>query len=447
VLLCASYCFYATFKPAFVLLLIATTLVAYVAGLLLEKYESDDRARRRLLIGAIGTHLCVLFSFKYLSFACATLDEILLGLGLGLKGPALDILLPVGISFYTLQVVGYLIDVYRRDFRAERHIGYFAVFVAFFPQLLSGPIGRSALLLPQLRQKYVVSYEDCRDGVVQIALGLFKKLVVADRLAIWSSAVFSNPGHHSGLTLAVANLFFAFQIYADFSGYSDIAIGSARLMGIRLSANFNQPYFATSVSELWQKWHMSLSSWIRDYLYLPLSIALRNLASWGVAASLLCTFVIVGLWHGANWTYVVFGLLQGTALAVEALTSRTRKKAFRSVPKWVAATMGVTITFAFWYFTIVFFRASTNQEALMILRRIVSVQGPLATMDIFQFSNCLLALALFSLLEIKQFVFGEKAAFLRSRRMAIRYLSFAALLLSIVGLGVFDGGQFIYFKF
>ena len=268
-LLFASYVFYASWKPQYLVLIWASTLVDYCAGLFMGRTE-NRRYRLLALIGSLSVNLGLLGTFKYFGFFAESLSAVLDSVGLSFTPHELDVVLPVGISFYTFQTLSYTIEVFRGTHEPERHLGRFALYVAFFPQLVAGPIERSSRLLPQLREKFDFDYVRVVEGLRLILWGLFKKVVVADRLALMVDRVYESPDGAPGPVLMAATIFFAFQIYCDFSGYTDMAIGSARILGIELMVNFNRPYAARSVGEFWHRWHISLSTWFRDYVYIPL---------------------------------------------------------------------------------------------------------------------------------------------------------------------------------
>lgn len=281
-----------------------------------------------------------------------------------IASPVLDILLPVGISFYTFQTLSYTIDVYNRKIPAEKHFGYFALYVSFFPQLVAGPIERPQNLLPQLKIKHEFDYERVTYGLKLMAWGLFKKMVIADTLAIYVNKVYNNLPEYQGFVLVIATVFFTLQIYCDFSGYSDIAIGAARMLGIDLMKNFNAPYLATSIKDFWSRWHISLSTWFRDYVYIPLG-GNRVDFSWQIF-NLLVTFLLSGLWHGANWTFVVWGALHGFLLILETLYDRYVGKKLFEENKFVIVAKTVA-TFSVVAFAWIFFRANNIDDAFYVL--------------------------------------------------------------------------------
>jgi alginate O-acetyltransferase complex protein AlgI len=339
-LLAASYYFYASWKPEYLLLIIASTLVDYGCGLRMGSIAGKARRKKWLLV-SLTSNLGLLFAFKYFNFFNESARAVFDRFNIFYDVPAFDLLLPVGISFYTFQTLSYSIDVYRGRQRPERHLGIFALYVSFFPQLVAGPIERSTHLLPQFFQPHRFEYDRVTSGLRLVLWGFFKKVVVADRLALYVNAVYNDPSAHTGPTILLATYFFAFQIYCDFSGYSDIAIGTARVMGYDLMQNFRRPYFARSISEFWSRWHISLSTWFRDYLYIPLGG--NRVPRWRWYVNLFAVFLISGLWHGANWTFVVWGALHGTYLIVGLVTSDARERFWQRLEELAARLPALTV--------------------------------------------------------------------------------------------------------
>jgi D-alanyl-lipoteichoic acid acyltransferase DltB (MBOAT superfamily) len=365
-LLVSSYIFYAFSRVEYVLLIAFSTLVDYFAARELGKTPDEHISKRRVLLAAsIAVNLGVLFIFKYFNFFSESL-EILGGyFGFSYQPLTHQLILPVGISFYTFQSMAYTIDVYRKQVDVENDAAVFATYVAFFPQLVAGPIERAQNIIPQLREKYDFDYERVVSGLRLVLWGAFKKIVIADRLAAYVNVVYNDVHSYSGLPMILATLFFTFQIYCDFSGYSDIAIGTARILGFNLMENFRQPYFAKSVRDFWRRWHISLSTWFRDYLYIPLGGSrvsfIRNLVN------LLIVFVVSGLWHGANWTFVIWGALHGGYIVIETLAIHlTGKREPGSIQLWIQRG----VTFLLVVFAWIFFRANTAGDAFFVVQNI-----------------------------------------------------------------------------
>lgn len=310
-LLLASYYFYMSWNPAYIVLILISTLVDYFAAIKMSEQDNINK-RKIYLFFSLFANLGLLFIFKYFNFFNDSVRLLFQSLGVNYGVPSLSLLLPVGISFYTFQTLSYTIDVYRGVTKPERHFGIFAVYVSFFPQLVAGPIERSERLLPQFRVPVIPNENNFSSGMKLMVWGFFKKVVVADNVAIIVNQVYNNVNEYQGLPLIIATFLFAIQIYCDFSGYSDIAIGSARVMGIHLMKNFNTPYFSKSITEFWKRWHISLSTWFRDYVYIPLGG--NRVSKPRHYLNLFLTFLISGLWHGANWTFVIWGALHGGVL-------------------------------------------------------------------------------------------------------------------------------------
>lgn len=322
-LLAASYYFYLSWNVELIYLIVFTTLISYGAALLIEKTEKKSLKKLCLTVTLLVC-LGVLFFYKYFDFLAGSVVDIANHFGAAWDKFTLDLILPVGISFYTFQTLSYVIDVYRGSLPAERHFGYYALYVSFFPQLVAGPIERPENLLPQLREANKFNREDFVEGLRMMLIGFFKKVVVADLCATYVVAVYDDPASATGLSVALATVLFAFQIYGDFAGYTDIAIGCARVMGIRLMQNFNRPYIAESIKEFWARWHISLSSWFKDYLYIPLGG--NRVPKWRNCLNVMIVFLVSGLWHGAAWTYVLWGAIHGGYQVIGKLTIKGRNK-------------------------------------------------------------------------------------------------------------------------
>ncbi len=332
-LLAASYYFYAAWKLEYLVLIIASTLIDYYAGLRMGA-EEHQRKRRKFLYLSLAGNLGMLLGFKYFNFFSDSVRVALEQFNIFADTPHLEFLLPVGISFYTFQSMSYTIDLYRGERDVERHLGIFALYVAFFPQLVAGPIERSTHLLPQFRERVTFDYGRTTSGLRLILWGFFKKIVIADQLALFVQQVYGSPGEWSGPAVLLASYFFAFQIFCDFSAYTDIARGSARIMGFDLMENFNRPYFSRSIREFWARWHISLSTWFRDYLYIPLGG--NRVVKWRWYYNLMVVFVVSGLWHGANWTFVAWGFLHGAYLVLGIVTQDWRDGAWALIGRGTA---------------------------------------------------------------------------------------------------------------
>lgn len=370
-LLVASYFFYMCYQAELVFLIFGTTLISWVASNIIERSQRPG-VRKAMLAITLVVCLGVLFFYKYFNFLAGSVTGLIAAMG-GTPSPvALNLILPVGISFYTFQTLSYVIDVYRGQVKTERNFFFYALFVSFFPQLVAGPIERPDNLIPQLREPHKWDADNAIKGAKHMIVGFFKKVVVADGISIYVDAVYNNPENGSALGIIIATLLFAIQIYCDFSGYTDIAIGCARVMGIRLMQNFNHPYVATGIKEFWSRWHISLSSWFKDYLYIPLG-GNRH----GLARTLLNTvivFLVSGLWHGAAWTYVIWGAIHGIYQVIGRLTWKKRNALWnrlgvgeRSVGLTWARRIG---TFLLVDFAWLFFRANTTSDAFYFVGRL-----------------------------------------------------------------------------
>lgn len=439
-LLLASYYFYMNWQPAYALLLLTSTLVTYLAALGIARFP--DRGRKKAcLVGSLVLNLAILFLFKYYNFLATNVEAFLHATGTGIDIPEFGLLLPVGISFYTFQALGYSIDVYRGDTQAERHFPTYALFVSFFPQLVAGPIERSRNLLPQFKQQHRFDYENVMAGVRLMVWGYFVKLVLADRCGIYVDTIFNNIDKHNGGSYLLASLLFPFQIYGDFAGYSLIAIGAARVLGFRLMENFHRPYFACTVGEFWHRWHISLSTWFKDYVYIPLGGnrvgRLRNYFN------LLVTFVVSGIWHGANWTFFLWGTLHGLLLCIEKALGigKQRFTGFRRFCHWA-------VTFALVCFAWILFRANTLHDAITVVSGIFCQAG-LPDVSFAMFTDlCLAALAIGVVLlkeMAEEFHWNVQVA--ESPSWLVRHSYLVLLIACIILFGVLGGDQFIYFQF
>jgi alginate O-acetyltransferase complex protein AlgI len=361
-LLVMSYFFYSCWNYRFLALLAFSTWLDFFTGIKIEDAKTDKEKKMWLMISVI-TNLGFLGFFKYFNFFIESAASFISLFGLKPHIWTLNIILPVGISFYTFHGLSYVLDIYKGRIKANRNVIDYSLFVSFFPLLVAGPIERATHLLPQIVKKREFDYFKASDGVRQIVWGLFKKIVIADNCAVFVNDIFANYSTQPGSILFLGAALFAFQVYGDFSGYSDIAIGCAKLLGIDLLTNFRTPYFSTNFGEFWRKWHISLSSWILDYVYNPLSISFRNWKQNGVILTLVLTFTLNGLWHGASWHFVVFGLLMGMALGFEALTKKIRKRIRKATPTQLYFWGSCIITFIVWCFFCVLFRATSLGHA------------------------------------------------------------------------------------
>ena len=355
-LLIASYYFYINIKPVYALLLAGVTLTTWFFTILIEKAKSEKR-KRLLLIADIVITLLPLFFFKYFNFVNEGIFTLLDFAGLRWPLPNISLLLPVGISFYTFMALGYAIDVYNDDIKAEKNFGIVALFLSFFPVVMSGPIERATNMFHQFSGKLKFNADMFVKGSQLILWGYFMKLVVADRLGIYIDAVFNNAEQHVGSSLLLATFMQPIRVYGDLGGYSLIAIGCAKVMGINVIPNFNRPFFATTMSEFWRRWHMSFIKWLTDYIYTPLSFSFRKYRIWGIVTALMLTFIISGIWHGAALGFIIWGAMQGMILSIETLTKKRKdffEKKYLLNSKWWYIMWGCMLTYSLYAFSLIF---------------------------------------------------------------------------------------------
>jgi len=452
-LLVASYYFYACWKAEYLLLILLSTAVDYACAIWMER-EPPGWRRRRFLFLSLATNLGLLFTFKYFNFVNDTLQTALRHYGLYLPLPASSLILPIGISFYTFQELAYTIDVYRGRQPAERDLGVFALYVAFFPQLVAGPISRAAHLMPQFHERRRMDVERMLGGVHLMAWGFFQKIVIADRLGSLVDQIYSNPRAYSGLPLVLATYGFAYQIYCDFAGYSNIAIGAARVLGYDLMRNFDRPYASASIPEFWRRWHISLSSWFRDYVYIPLGGNRVSTPRWYL--NLFVVFLVSGLWHGANWTFVAWGALHGIYMLASVATWSRRER----LRAWIERrglggphhALRVLITFHLALVAWVFFRARSFSDAIFVLSHAVGdfhlvFQGHGLPLDGFELAVAVSGIVLMELAERAE-ARGATRPALSAAPLWLRWPAYYAAAAALLLFGYFGPtNQFIYFQF
>jgi len=448
-LLGASYYFYMSWKPEYVLLILFTSLVSYYCGIWMHNAKTLKR-RKHFLWLSLAINLGVLFFFKYFNFVNDGVREVLQSFSLHYSYEGLDILLPIGISFYTFQTVGYNLDVFYQVRKPEKHFGIFALFVSFFPQLIAGPIERSTVLLPQFKKEHHFNLERIQHGLKYIIWGLFKKLVIADRLVPIIGEAYGNVGDYSGSTLWFATFLYAIQLYADFSAYSEIAKGLAKILGYDLMENFDHPFKSKNITEFWRRWHISLSFWLRDYLYNPILFAKKKWGRPAVIYSLFITFILCGVWHGAKFTYLIFGLLQAFVLTFEILSKKWRKNLQSSAPKFFYNNLSMLLTFGFTLFSFSFFRADSFSDSMVLSKALFST--PFDFNDLFSFIKAsggirlaftLTLVLLFLSMDHKIYALVKNEKSSRFQKLLI----FPALLAAIGMFGYFGEVEFIYFQF
>ena len=451
-LLPASYYFYMNWQPGFALLLAGASVLTGVGGLMIEKYSQRPNVARRIATASIIILLLILFTFKYLSFFADRLRELLFHIGLGMEIPRFEILLPVGISFFTFQAIGYLIDVYRGSVKAERNPVTFGLFLAFFPQLVAGPIERASSLLPQFHNRHRFNWSDLTAGLELLTLGYFMKLCVADRVSGYVDYAYYNLESVNGGTVLLATFLFCFQIFADFGGYSLIAIGAARCMGFRLTQNFRQPYLATSMRDFWRRWHTSLSRWLTDYIYIPLGGNRVHPARHYF--NIFFTLLISGMWHGADFTFLAWGAYHGSLQTLQAAWHK--KSRFHLPPNLITTLIKITGVFILVMAGRVFFRAASLADAATAFRKIVTEPGMPFIYDRINMLECLCMILVLMIIEARHEYLERKnpdeyclqPAAVRSSRSLLRSaLSVSFLTLLIFLFGSFADSPFIYFQF
>jgi hypothetical protein len=456
-LLAASLYFYAVWRPPYVIQILAAVAVSYRAGVRIAA-APDRPAKKRITALAVVTLLANLFVFKYLDFFGQSLGGLFQALSLPYSVPVFDLLLPIGISFYTFQLVSYVVDVYYGRIEAEENPYTFATYLLFFPQLVAGPIERAKDLLPQFHRHHDFDYRQASLGLQLMLWGFFKKLVIADRLAPFVDQVYGNPAGYGGVATAMATLFFACQVYCDFSGYSDIAIGAAQALGYKLTANFNRPYFATSIQDFWKRWHITLSTWLSEYVFTPLSRSKVVRMKWfyQILLSLFLTFAASGLWHGAKWTFVFWGALHGIYLVTSMLTQKLRARAVKAfgldrAPRLHHA-LRVGFTFSLVLASYLLFRAESLTGSMQLARNLLTgwSRGPVLFFagreEEILFAMCGMMVVLG--VEVLQ-TGGSVRERIAARPAWFRWSLYYAQAASVVLFGAFYSNlqQFIYFQF
>ncbi|OGE78691.1 alginate O-acetyltransferase [Candidatus Daviesbacteria bacterium RIFCSPLOWO2_02_FULL_41_8] len=465
-LLIASVIFYMAFIPWYILILLITILIDYSAGIFIER--SGGKKKKTLLVVSIISTCTVLFVFKYFNFFGTNLNVLSNFIGWNYSIGTLKLILPIGLSFHTFQSLSYVIEVYRGHQKAEYHFGIYALYVMFYPQLVAGPIERPQNLLHQFYEKHDFDYKRVTDGLKLMLWGLFKKIVIADRLAVFVSQVYNNPTGFEGISLITATVFFAFQIYCDFSGYSDIGIGAAQVMGFKLMDNFKRPYFSKSISEFWKRWHISLSTWFRDYFYFSIGGNRVSIPRWYF--NLFATFLLSGFWHGANWTFIFWGALHGFYLIFGIMTSKIRTAIAGSIyidrfPA-IYKLVRVSLTFILVSFAWIFFRVNNISDAFYIITHLhigvirftinlfsnltAPSSGKLAPFLLGQHrEEFFIAIVALGFMEFVHSIqrHGSIRHMLSGRPIWFRWSIYYILIFAILFFGVFSKTPFIYFQF
>jgi D-alanyl-lipoteichoic acid acyltransferase DltB (MBOAT superfamily) len=455
-----------SWNPTYAVLILLSTVITYYSGIYIGKVNNSEasehaKTKRKKLFVAISfiSNLAILFFFKYFNFLNESVVEASKKLGFEIQSEGINILLPVGISFYTFQALSYTMDVYRDKIKPEKHFGIYALFVSFFPQLVAGPIERSVNLLPQFKKKKKFDYERIKSGLLLMLWGFFQKVVIADRLAVLVNTVYNQPHDYQGIQLVLATVFFSFQIFCDFSGYSDIAIGASRVLGFDLMKNFDRPYFSKSIREFWRRWHISLSTWFRDYLYFPLGG--NRVSQIKIYRNIMIVFIVSGLWHGANWTYVIWGGLHGFYLVFEEISEpvkqRIRSRFNLQTDNFSFKITSVLFNFILVSFAWIFFRANSVQDSFYIVKNLfVNNFSKLVGEDLFSlgldkydFKVAIVSIIvlLFVHLVQRKIVVSNWVA---NQWLPIRWSLYIGLILTILIFGFYgqnEEAQFIYFQF
>lgn len=465
-LLISSYYFYMCWNPKYAILIAASTIITYLSGLLIDKANQirDEKKsiglKKLWVFMSFAINLGILFIFKYANFFNGIIKSIFSWLNITVNIPTFNFLLPVGISFYTFQALSYTMDVYRKDVRAERNLGKYALFVSFFPQLVAGPIEKSKNLLYQFDEKHSFDYDRAKNGLLLMIWGFFQKVLVADRLAILVDNVYNNPNGHKGFEIITATIFFAFQIYCDFGSYSDIARGASEVMGFRLSKNFERPYFSKSIKEFWRRWHITLSAWFKDYLYIPLGGSrcskLRNYFN------IMVVFLISGLWHGADMSFVIWGGLHGAFQVIGDILKPLKEKLRRvfkiKTDVFSYKLLQVVITFILVDFAWIFFRANSYSDAKILIKNMMYFNPWIFTdnsiynlgLDSKEFLVAIIGIIVVLAVNMMQ---RNKSLRIQLSRQntSFRWVMYLIAVLSILIFGMYgpdySAQQFIYFQF
>lgn len=442
-ILIASYVFYGYADWRMVFLLLISTLVFYLLGIWSK--GSNQRSKLAMVVGVIAG-IGTLIYFKYMNFFIEQFSALFNTMGLHTNMSTFNIVMPIGISFFIFKLMSYVIEIHRENIEPEKDFIDFATFVAFFPTIMSGPIDRPNRFIPQLKETRWFKTDDLAEGCKRVLWGLFLKLCIADQLTPYTDSVFNNFYHHNATSIILASFLYSFQLYADFCGYSEMAIGTAKMMGLNVTENFLRPFFAQNIAEFWRRWHMSLTTWITDYVFMPLNIAFRNIGKTGIYLATLLNLVVIGIWHGANWTYILFGLFHGLMLVVVTACDKKRKKlekkhGLKKKPLYKYSRM--LLTFVLCTIGFLLFRSYSVGQFFSILGRLSSGFG------MFFVSWALTAILPIGILIFKEYKDENKLNihFLHSEKLWVQVVSFALLAVFIIYTGALNGGQFIYFQF
>lgn len=465
-LLVSSYYFYMCWNPKYAIVLAFSTIVTYITGLLIHKSNSITNKKKSnfyknfFLISSLSINIGILFLFKYYNFFSSIIIKLGNHIDLTIKLPTFDFMLPVGISYYTFQVISYIVDVYRNDIKPEKHIGKYALFVSFFPQIVAGPIEMAKNMLPQYNTVHSFDYTRVKNGLLQMLWGYFKKAVIADRLAILVNTIFNNPSEYFGYQIIIATLMFTFQIYCDFSGYSNIAIGCAKIMGFSLTTNFKEPYFATSIKDFWKRWHISLTSWFRSYLYIPLGGNRKG--KFRTQLNILIIFLVSGLWHGAALTYILWGFLHGAFQIIENLVEPYKEiliKKFKvNINSFSYKFSQILFTFILVNFAWIFFRANSIHDIKIIFKNMfinnpwIFTDGSLFDLglNVPEFILVIISIIILTIVDYLKTKF-DLLDELSKQSLIFRWFIYVIAVISILLFGIYGSGysdqQFIYSQF
>lgn len=437
-LLIVSYVLYIKLNASATIVLFGITAITYLFALIIRK---NIKRKKLIVITGIILSILPLLTFKYVDFFAETINDIFAINGLYASIHGLNWIIPIGISFFTFQSVGYLIDVYRQKIEPERNFLNYALFVGFFPSIVSGPINKASLLLPQIKNERVYfDYSKAVGGLKYLLWGMFMKVVVADRVGLYVDTVYAAYQNYSGLSCFVASILYSIQIYSDFAGYTLMALGVGKILGFELTENFRRPYFSTSVTDFWRRWHISLSTWLKDYIYISLggSRCSKIRGYWNI----LVTFLVSGIWHGAGWSFIVWGIMHGVCQVIEKIIGQNKKnyRGWRKIVK-------IIITFLVVNFAWIFFRFEDLSDALLFIKRIFTVSGELYLPEKTNIVLILLGVVMLLLKDATDEFYPNKMKFMDNDKCIIRWLSYVSIFVVIMLCGVFDAGQFIYANF
>jgi len=451
VLLAASLYFYFSFDFTFLALTAISIFSSFYFNLKLE--ETPDENKKKLYLRlSIWISIAILALFKYYNFFAESAVQLINNFGLNASPWLIKFGLPIGISFYTFQIIGYSFDVYYGVTKAEKKLGLYSLYILFFPKLIAGPIEQSSNLLVQLQQDKNFDYARVTSGIKLMAWGLFKKVCIADRLIYFVDTVFNNPEENTGLKAIVGVYFFVFQIYADFSGYTDMAVGASRVLGFDLVRNFNRPFISQNLTEFWKRWHISLYNWFYEYIYNPLSFSLRNWKQWGIIATIFVTLGLSGLWHGAAWTFIAYGICHAIGLTTEYFLTPFREKMKNKIHPFIYKYLSIFITFHFFLFTLIIFKSHQISDAFQLISSFSETEKGQFGINLFHEKNTefLLSLTAIVFLLSMEFIQGKTDNYLSFHTKLpslVRWVIYSIFIIIIVFFGVFVTQDFVYAQF